>query len=83
MGLFFVDDRDLRYTYAGDAEYVRLLLDIPLDATPGTTGSRDNASLFGGESVELTPESFPLRSRGWPDQWASKEYRGDSWATLA
>lgn len=62
--LFCVNENNLRYTYAGDGEHLRLLLDIAPDAVPGTTGTKDNATLFGGESPEFPPQIFPLKRRG-------------------
>ncbi len=59
-GLLLCEDvRGLRYTVAGDAGYLRLLLNIPPDAVPGTIGDKNLRDLFGGEGAELPPETFP------------------------
>jgi hypothetical protein len=70
--LFCVDERDLRYTYAGDAGYLRTMLDIAPDAVPGQIGDLDESKLKG---LELPPETLPLRKRGWPETWSSRERR--------
>ncbi|HUH67513.1 MAG TPA: hypothetical protein VLZ05_00615, partial [Mycobacterium sp.] len=66
--LFCVDEHGLRYTAAGDADYLRVLLGIAPGTVPGTAGTKRVEELF-GESVELPAETFPLRRPGWPDQW--------------
>jgi hypothetical protein len=70
--LFCLDDRELRYTLACDPDYLRVMLDIPPDAEPGTVPPRANRELG---FDELPAEAFPLRKRGWPDMWSRKEQR--------
>jgi hypothetical protein len=71
--LFCVDDRDLRYTAAGSGDFLRTLLGLP----PGHDVTKHPPSIqlstLGIE--ELPPEAFPLKRRGWPDQWDKKQRR--------
>jgi hypothetical protein len=71
--LFCVDDRDLRYTVAGSGDFLRTLLDLP----PGHDVNKHSPviqnSALGVE--ELPAEAFPLKKRGWPDQWDKKQRR--------
>jgi hypothetical protein len=74
--LLCVDDRDLRYTVVGSGDFLRTLLDLP----PGhdVTKHPPSIPLASLGIDELPPGAFPLKRRGWPDQWANKKY-SSSW----
>ncbi|BBY05441.1 hypothetical protein MNVI_07590 [Mycobacterium noviomagense] len=74
--LFCLDDRGLRYTVVGSGDFLRTLLDLP----PGhdVTKHPPSINLRSLGFDELPAEAFPLKRRGWPDQWTNKRYTS-SW----